>query len=86
MIVVCWHAVGFLVQQMCCYRVACIVSCVFLVGARAVGVGVVCENCIVDASIFILEIVFCVCALVLCVFFIKGVRWMPWHAEPMKDV
>ena len=26
---------------------------------------------------------FCV---VVCVFVIKGAWWMPWHAEPMKDV
>lgn len=23
---------------------------------------------------------------VVCVFVIKGAWWMPWHAEPMKDV
>ena len=28
---------------------------------------------------------FCVCVVV-CVFVIKGAWWMPWHAEPMKDV
>ena len=38
------------------------------------GVGVVVENCIVDASIFWFLFVF------------KGVRWMPWYTEPMKDV
>ena len=52
-----------------------------------VVVGVVCENCIVDASIFL----FCVlvlCTLIVCVSvcFVTGVWWMPWHAEPMKDV
>ena len=24
--------------------------------------------------------------MVVCVFVIKGAWWMPWHAEPMKDV
>ena len=53
-----------------------------------VCVGVVlCENCIVDASIFL----FCVLVLftvIVCVSvcFVTGVWWMPWHAEPMKDV
>jgi hypothetical protein len=32
------------------------------------------ENCIVDASIFL------VCVSV------EGARWMPWYQEPMKDV
>ena len=35
--------------------------------------GVVFENCTVDASIFVVQVV-------------KGIRWMPWHQEPMKDV
>ena len=48
---------------------------------------VLCENCIVDASIFL----FCVLVLftlIVCVSvcFVTGVWWMPWHAEPMKDV
>ena len=52
--------------------------------------GVLCENCIVDASIFILVVSKqfhrdLVVIEVLCVFF-KGTRWMPWHTEPMKDV
>lgn len=38
-----------------------------------------CENCIVDVSIFIF---LCVVFFVAC----KGAWWMPWHAEPMKDV
>ena len=71
----------------CVFRVAwdvcggmCVVVCVL---------GVLCENCIVDASIFLLFVlcfVFCVfmfCVSVVCV---TGVWWMPWHAEPMKDV
>ena len=57
-------------------------------GCLLVRVGVVlCENCIVDASIFL----FCVLVLftvIVCVSvcFVTGVWWMPWHAEPMKDV
>ena len=57
-------------------------------GCLLVCVGVVlCENCIVDASIFL----FCVLVLftlIVCVSvcFVTGVWWMPWHAEPMKDV
>ncbi len=52
-----------------------------------------CENCIVDASIFIFFVSFvypnahrtlCVwCFSVVC---FKGTRWMPWHIKPMKDV
>ena len=78
-------------------------------------VGVLCENCIVDASIkhtgwiafcglfvcvcvisFFFNQYFCqvhlcghcmiFCCVVVCVFVIKGAWWMPWHAEPMKDV
>lgn len=76
-------------------------------------VGVLCENCIVDASIkhvwqaaLCVWCVVCVCVIsflclfcqvhlcgrprflcvVVCVFVIKGAWWMPWHAEPMKDV
>ena len=55
-----------------------------------VVVGVVCENCIVDASILFFV---CVCFLIVCVLgyscvclLFKGAWWMPWHAEPMKDV
>ena len=79
--------------------------------------GVLCENCIVDASIKLhaccchffvwwwvcglcdfCSFVFCVvhagmgcgffglCFRVGCVFVIEGAWWMPWHAEPMKDV
>ena len=57
-------------------------------GCLLVRAGVVlCENCIVDASIFL----FCVLVLftvIVCVSvcFVTGVWWMPWHAEPMKDV
>lgn len=62
-----------------------------------VCVVVLCENCIVDASIFIFCGIFfcckhgitqpfgCVCCVFLCVC-CKGARWMPWYAEPMKDV
>ncbi|CAN0044853.1 unnamed protein product [Phaeothamnion confervicola] len=38
------------------------------------GLGLLVENWIVDASIF----------LWLCL--MKGTWWMPWHQEPMKDV
>lgn len=75
------------------------------VGGGWVG-GVLCENCIVDASIFIFccavslwaySVVFfmlrmlCACLLgwvcgVWGVCLCKGAWWMPWHAEPMKDV
>jgi hypothetical protein len=27
-----------------------------------------------------------ICLIVLCVQVFKGIRWMPWHQEPMKDV
>ena len=53
-----------------------------------VVVGVVCENCIVDASILFFVCVCFVCVLgysCVCLLF-KGAWWMPWHAEPMKDV
>ena len=70
-----------------------------LVGAAVGGLVVI---CIVDASIFVLCGVFLLCASrpgpaavvvgsgawflpVLCVVFM-GVRWMPWHQGPMKDV
>lgn len=78
---VCWCTVGCLGQHVCCFLVILVVP--YLRACLCAGVGgwgVVCENCIVDASIFI----FFVC--VFLVFFSKGVRWMPWHAEPMKDV
>ena len=60
---------------------AAVVAAWFCVGV------VLCENCIVDASIFL----FCVLVLftlIVCVSvcFVTGVWWMPWHAEPMKDV
>ena len=28
----------------------------------------------------------CVCLIVVCVFVVMSVRWMPWHWGPMKDV
>jgi hypothetical protein len=45
------------------------------VGVRNVGgfSWLVFENCTVDASIFVVQV-------------IKGIRWMPGHQEPMKDV
>ena len=62
------------------------VGWLLMCGGLCVGV-VLCENCIVDASIFL----FCVLVLftlIVCVSvcFVTGVWWMPWHAEPMKDV
>ena len=64
--------------------------------------GVVCENWRVDASImhvdaglfwlvfgcvFVFLFFLFLFVLSMCVLFVvKGVRWMPWHAEPMKDV
>ena len=59
-----------------------------------VVVGVVCENCIVDASICARDACFFVCVVCaviffFCVYFVvccKGTWWMPWHAKPMKDV
>ena len=66
------------------------VACHLLAGV-CVGwwvVGGVCENCIVDASILFFVCVCFVCVLgysCVCLLF-KGAWWMPWHAEPMKDV
>ena len=63
-----------------------------------VGVGcVLCENCIVDASIlfFVYFVLFVeclqfvvvrVCEAAVVLFCVTGVWWMPWHAGPMKDV
>ena len=64
-----------------CREPAAVIAAWFHVGV------VLCENCIVDASIFL----FCVLVLftlIVCVSvcFVTGVWWMPWHAEPMKDV
>ena len=61
--------------------------CLLVIMMVAGGGVVLCENCIVDASIFL----FCVLVLftlIVCVSvcFVTGVWWMPWHAEPMKDV
>ena len=83
-VLLCWCTVGCLGQHW-----------LFLLGPAYTGdllwlfvCGVVlCENCIVDASIFL----FCVLVLftlIVCVSvcFVTGVWWMPWHAEPMKDV
>ena len=84
-----WCTVGCLGQ----HRLLCVLGWALVVDFAAVvaawfRVGVVlCENCIVDASIFL----FCVLVLftvIVCVSvcFVTGVWWMPWHAEPMKDV
>ena len=70
------HAVGFWGGAPC---VACgaPAGAVVLVGAVVGGLVVI---CIVDASIFVL------CVLLGVVFVFLGVRWMPWHQGPMKDV
>ena len=83
-----WCTVGCLGQ----HRLLCVLvgplcePAAVIVAWFHVGV-VLCENCIVDASIFL----FCVLVLftlIVCVSvcFVTGVWWMPWHAEPMKDV
>jgi hypothetical protein len=46
---------------------------VWVGGVRGDGGGLVFENCTVDASIFVVQVS-------------KGIRWMSWHQEPMKDV
>lgn len=63
--------------------------------------GLLVENCIVDASIFKNKeaismnnlvpdvcsgLVFSICFLILSGQVFKGTRWMPWHQEPKKDV
>ncbi|CAB0530897.1 hypothetical protein CIP107506_02429 [Corynebacterium diphtheriae] len=62
-----------------------VAGCVLVVLLWDRVVGVLCENCIVDASnlysLIVLGVLF-----VTCVLFVKGTRWMPWHYEPMKDV
>lgn len=76
MVVLVDHSRGF------CGGVA---GCVLVVLLWDRVVGVLCENCIVDASnlysLIVLGVLF-----VTCVLFVKGTRWMPWHYEPMKDV
>ena len=59
----------------------------FLFGVGLACVGGLVVICIVDASIFVLCVVIVVVFVwvVLCVCFL-GVRWMPWHQGPMKDV
>ena len=49
-------------------------------GSCLVVVGVLFENCTVDASIFVFCVLFCCCEVFM------GAWWMPWHQEPMKDV
>ena len=98
----------WLMDAICCGGVCC-------------WFGVLCENCIVDASICMMPLTRCVCGVCVCdviflfclfcqvhlllpymdcvtfcwlcglcvvvgVFVIEGAWWMPWHAEPMKDV
>lgn len=54
------------------------------------GLGVLCENCIVDASnffhLYFLFSVLVLCALFMVFLLLKGARWMPWQSKPMKDV
>ena len=57
----------------CCWSGSCVGSCL-------VVVGVLFENCTVDASIFVFCVLFCCCEVFM------GAWWMPWHQEPMKDV
>ena len=87
---VCWHAVGCLGQH--CVFLFCGIPWSGCLLWWLVVVGcVLCENCIVDASIlFFCSFLFaCLpfCVVVRSVLFcVTGVWWMPWHARPMKDV
>lgn len=79
-----WDNMVVLVDHSCGFRVG-VAGCVLVVLHGIFVVGVLCENCIVDASnlysLIVLGVLF-----VTCVLFVKGTRWMPWHYEPMKDV
>ncbi|CAB0921820.1 hypothetical protein FRC0414_02331 [Corynebacterium diphtheriae] len=79
-----WDNMVVLVDHSCGFRVG-LAGCVLVVLLWDRVVGVLCENCIVDASnlysLIVLGVLF-----VTCVLFVKGTRWMPWHYEPMKDV
>jgi hypothetical protein len=56
------------------WRVWLFLAMVSLVAAVVGGMVWLCvENCIVDASIFVVKCV-------------RADVWMPWHQEPMKDV
>ncbi len=79
-----WDNMVVLVDHSCGFHVG-VAGCVLVVLHGIFVVGVLCENCIVDASnlysLIVLGVLF-----VTCVLFVKGTRWMPWHYEPMKDV
>lgn len=79
-----WDNMVVLVDHSCGFR-AGVAGCVLVVLHGIFVVGVLCENCIVDASnlysLIVLGVLF-----VIFVLFVKGTRWMPWHYEPMKDV
>lgn len=79
-----WDNMVVLVDHSCGFCVG-VAGCVLVVLHGIFVVGVLCENCIVDASnlysLIVLGVLF-----VTCVLFVKGTRWMPWHYEPMKDV
>ncbi|CAB0572454.1 hypothetical protein CIP107508_02226 [Corynebacterium diphtheriae] len=79
-----WDNMVVLVDHSRGFRVECGWLCAGCASWDLV-VGVLCENCIVDASnlysLIVLGVLF-----VTCVLFVKGTRWMPWHYEPMKDV
>lgn len=64
--------------------------CAATVVVVAGGLGVLCENCIVDASnffhLYFLFSVLVLCALFMVFLLLKGARWMPWQSKPMKDV
>ena len=96
-----WGCVPF-VSCFCFSPGCLLLPVVVVVWGGCGGVGGLVVNCIVDASIFVLCGVFLLCASrpgpaavvvgsgawflpVLCVVFM-GVRWMPWHQGPMKDV
>lgn len=64
--------------------------CAACVCGWCVWLGVLCENCIVDASnffhLYFLFSVLVLCALFMVFLLLKGARWMPWQSKPMKDV
>ena len=57
---------------------------IFFVGGGCHGLCDFCSFvfCVVHANMRAAFVVLCVG----CVFVIEGAWWMPWHAEPMKDV
>lgn len=82
----CWVSGTTWLFWLITHVVSCgVAGCVLVVLSWGLVVGVLCENCIVDASnlysLIVLGVLF-----VAFVLFVKGTRWMPWHYEPMKDV